>query len=354
MIKNLLTTLIAGLVLTGTEASSAGFQDETINRTILSFDELDGWADDDHAAALKVFLNTCRDFDDPDWRNLCAAAHDQTEASAKEFFELFFRPVLITIEDQDPLFTGYFEPELTGAPYRGGPYQYPVYKMPSEARRNQPWYTRREILTSGVMDGRGLEIAWVDDPVELFFLQVQGSGRIRFPDGRNIRVGYGGANGHEYRSIGVELIRRGTYKSHQVSADVIKNWVRRNPTDGTELLYHNPSYVFFREVSEVPADKGPLGAMNRSITTLRSIAVDKRYTPLGAPVWVEKDGKSPMRRLMVAQDTGSAIKGAQRADIFMGTGDKAGKEAGRLKDPGRMVVLLPIQRAYAMLPETDQ
>ncbi len=354
MIQRIAAVILAGLTLVGTQASAQGDDGEDIVYSILSFDDLDGWDQDDHSAALEVFLNTCSDFDDPDWRNLCAAAKDQNPASAKEFFELFFRPVMITIPDQEPLFTGYFEPELTGAPTRGGPYQYPIYKMPPEARRNQPWYSRRDILTSGVMDGRGLEIAWVDDPVELFFLQVQGSGRVRFPDGRTIRVGYGGANGHEYRSIGVELIRRGTYKSHQVSADVIKNWVRRNPADGTELLYHNPSYVFFREVSEVPADKGPLGAMNRSITTLRSIAVDKRYTPLGAPVWVEKDGESPMRRLMIAQDTGSAIKGAQRADIFMGTGDKAGKAAGKLKDPGRMVVFLPIQRAYAMLPDVSQ
>jgi membrane-bound lytic murein transglycosylase A len=164
-------------------------------------------------------------------------------------------------------------------------------------------------------------------------------------------VGYAGANGHEYRSIGVELVRRGVYNAHQVSAQVIKNWVRRNPVEGPELLRHNPSYVFFRRVTDVSPEDGPKGAMNRSITTLRSIAVDKRYVPLGAPVWIEKAGARPMRRLMVAQDTGSAIKGAQRADIFFGTGDAAGREAGTLRDPGRMVVLMPIQRAYAMLPE---
>jgi membrane-bound lytic murein transglycosylase A len=204
------------------------------------------------------------------------------------------------------------------------------------------------------MEGRGLEIAWVDDPVELFFLQIQGSGRVRFPDGRVVRVGYGGFNGHAYRSIGKEMVRRGIYEAHQVSAQVIRNWVKRNPGDGEELLYHNDSYVFFREVSEVPADQGPLGAMNRSITALRSIAVDPAFTPLGAPVWIEKEGAAPMRRLMVAQDTGSAIKGAQRADIFYGTGAKAGAAAGAVKDPGRLLVLLPIQRAYALLPEAVQ
>jgi membrane-bound lytic murein transglycosylase A len=204
------------------------------------------------------------------------------------------------------------------------------------------------------MEGLGLEIAYVDDPVELFFLQIQGSGRILLPDGGYLRVGFSGSNGHNYRSIGQEMVRRGIYEPHQVSAQVIKNWVRRNPEDGKELLYHNPSYVFFREVNQVPADKGPLGAMNRSITTMRSVAVDPKFTPLGAPVWIEKDGADPIRRLMIAQDTGSAIKGAQRGDIFFGTGDEAGRKAGRLRDPGRMVVLMPIQRAYAYLPENVQ
>ncbi|WP_415922720.1 murein transglycosylase A [Tateyamaria sp. SN6-1] len=314
----------------------------------MDFDSLDGWAEDDHAAALTTFRNTCRDMDDPDWSNLCALAGDIPDARA--FFELFFRPVLI--EDGQPaLFTGYFEPELDGSLRRSSRYRFPVYKMPPEARNIRPWLTRRAILEGDAMDGRGLEIAWVDDSVELFFLQVQGSGRIRLPGGRTIRVGYAGFNGHPYRSLGAELVRRGTYQPHQVSAQVIKNWVNRNPAAGRELLYHNPSYVFFREVSEVPADKGPLGAMNRSITTMRSIAVDPAFVPLGAPVWVEKDGKAPLRRLMIAQDTGSAIKGAQRADVFFGTGDKAGRQAGRLRDPGRMMVLMPIQRAYALLPE---
>jgi membrane-bound lytic murein transglycosylase A len=202
------------------------------------------------------------------------------------------------------------------------------------------------------MDGRGLEIAWVDDPVELFFLQIQGSGRIRLEDGTMLRVGYAGANGHPYRSVGVELVRRGIFDAHQVSAAVIQNWVRRNGAEGEELLFHNPSYVFFRDVNQVPANKGPLGAMNRSVTTLRTVAVDPAFHPLGAPVWIEKDGEGPMRRLMIAQDTGSAIKGAQRADIFFGTGDEAGRAAGRLRDPGRMVTLLPIQRAYALLSES--
>lgn len=319
-----------------------------VKYTVMDYASLDGWDQDDHAAALAVFLNTCRDMSDPDWASLCALAKDGPDPRA--FFELFFRPVLIE-DGADPLFTGYFEPELDGSLRRTARYRYPVYAMPPEARVLRPWLSRREILGTDVMAGRGLEIAWVDDPVELFFLQIQGSGRIRLPGGRNLRVGYSGANGHEYRSIGAELVRRGIYTPHQVSADVIKNWVRRNSVAGEELLYHSPSYVFFREVSQVPAELGPLGAMNRSITTMRSVAVDPAFVPLGAPVWIEKDGKAPIRRLMIAQDTGSAIKGAQRADVFFGTGEAAGREAGRLRDPGRMMVLMPIQRAYALLPE---
>ena len=321
-----------------------------ITRTVLDFSDLEDWERDRHKDALEAFLVTCPDLDDPDWGALCALA--QEKPNAREFFELFFRPVLI--EDGKPaLFTGYFEPELNGSLSPGGRYQYPIYRQPDVAKYARPWLTRQQIETSEYMRGKGLEIAWVDDPVELFFLQIQGSGRIRLPNGSMIRVGYGGSNGHPYRSVGVEMVRRGIYKAHQVSADVIKNWVRRNPEEGQTLLWHNPSYVFFRQVNSVPAERGPLGAMNRSVTTGRTVAVDPAFVPLGAPVWIEKDGAKPIRRLMMAQDTGSAIKGAQRADIFFGTGDAAGREAGKLKDPGRMVVLLPIQRAYAMATEPD-
>ncbi|WP_425044996.1 murein transglycosylase A [Primorskyibacter sp. S87] len=332
--------------MTATGASA----NEDVTHRILSFDQLDGWAQDDHVAALDTFLTTCKDFDDPDWRSLCAVAQVQKPDTARAFFELFFRPVEIS-DGKEALFTGYFEPELDGSRTQTAQFRYPVYKMPPEARSANPWLSRRDILTSDVMKGRGLEIAWVDDPVELFFLQIQGSGRIRLSNGSSIRVGYGGANGHPYRSIGVELVRRGIFGAHQVSAQVIKNWVRRNPAAGEELLFHNPSYVFFRRVRGVASSDGPLGAMNRSVVPLRSIAVDPAFVPLGAPVWIEKDGMGKMRRLMIAQDTGSAIKGAQRADIFFGTGDAAGEAAGRLRDPGRMVVLLPIQRAYALLPD---
>lgn len=337
---------VLALVLAFSALIGQAMADE-LSYSILGFEDLDGWDSDNHDEALKVFTSTCGDMKDTEWRAVCNVA--KSEPSAKTFFEVFFRPVLI--EDGNPmLFTGYFEPELRGSRYRGGPYQYPIYREPPELAQTNLWHTRAEIEEDGILDGRGLEIAWIDDPVDTFFLHIQGSGRIQLDDGTRIRVGYANKNGHTYRSVGQELVRRGIYDVHQVSAQVIQNWVRRNPEDGADLLRHNPSYVFFRELKNVPADKGPLGAMNRSITTLRSIAVDPSITPLGAPVWIEKSGKNLMRRLMVAQDTGSAIKGAQRADIFFGTGDKAGRAAGRIKDGGRMVVLMPIQRAYELAP----
>lgn len=317
--------------------------------TLLSFSDLRDWETDDHQAALTTFTETCGDIDDPEWQSICAFA--KTAPNARAFFESLFQPVLV--EDGEPmLFTGYFEPELRGAPVRGGEFQHPIYRLPNDYVQGEPYLSRQEIEETGALSGKGLEIAWLADPVDLFFLQVQGSGRIRFPDGGGIRVGYGGKNGQEYSSIGRELVARGTYSEHQVSAQVIRNWVKDNPDEGRALLWVNKSYVFFREVNEVPADKGPLGAMNRSITTGRSIAVDPAFTRLGTPIWIEKEGAAPMHRLMVAQDTGSAIKGAQRADIFFGTGDMAGRKAGRIKDSGRMVTLLPIQLAYAMLPDT--
>lgn len=343
MIARLAAGITAGLVATAPAQAELTYQ-------VSDFQSLSGWAQDDHAQALTVFLNTCMDMDQPDYAALCDVA--AKIGNPRAFFELFFRPVLIEHSEQTPLFTGYFEPELNGSLAPSARYRYPVYRKPPEAKGQ--WLTREQIETSDVMTGRGLEIAWVDDPVELFFLQIQGSGRIKLPSGNTIRVGYGGNNGHNYRSVGAELVRRGIYQSHQVSAQVIQNWVKRNPVDGPALLRHNPTYVFFRNIGRVSADKGPLGAMNRSITAGRSIAIDPKYTPLGAPVWVDKAGADPLKRLMIAQDTGSAIKGAQRADIFVGTGDAAGKVAGKLKDPGRMYVLMPIQRAYAQVAEEFQ
>jgi membrane-bound lytic murein transglycosylase A len=314
---------------------------------VLDFESLDGWNADTQLAALTAFRQTCDLLDGDDWGPICKVAADigETDAEARQFFELFFKPVIIG--EPPALFTGYYEPELAGSPVRTGRYKWPIYARPAELQDGQVWYSRA-VIDGGILAGRGLEIAWLDDPVEAYFLHIQGSGRIRMPDGTVIRVGYAGKNGQPYRSAGQEMVRRGIRTLDQVSAQEIKAWVRANPQQGQDLLNHNPSYVFFRKI-RIDANAGPIGAMGRSIFPLRSIAVDPAFTPLGAPVWVEKDGRSPIRRLMVAQDTGGVIKGMQRADIFFGTGDAAGDAAGTVKDGGRMIVLLPIDRAFATL-----
>ena len=314
---------------------------------VLEFADLKGWDQDDHLEALRTFLNSCDMLKGPDWAAICALAPKalSNRETARSFFELLFRP--IRIGTTPALFTGYYEPELQGSLVPTPRFAYPIYRRPPELVDGQ-MYLSRSAIEAGALRGRGLELAWLDDPVEVFFLQVQGSGRIRLPNGHVMRVGYAGKNHHPYRSVGKELVKRGTHSIAEVSAQSIKSWVRSNPAAGRNLLQVNPSYVFFRRLQNLKQDQGPIGAMGRSITPLRSLAVDPAHVPLGAPVWVEKEGAAPLRRLMVAQDTGGAIKGVQRGDIYYGTGSKAGEVAGNVKDAGRMVQLLPIDRAYAM------
>jgi peptidoglycan lytic transglycosylase A len=319
----------------------------------VSFTELTGWDRDDHAEALRVFLKSCakirstKKIPKEVWAPACAQA--KTGPDAKVFFEKFFQPVIIEPQSKT-LFTGYYEPELQGALHRGGRYQYPVYRRPAEVVPGKMWKTRAEI-ESGILENRGLELVWLTDPVERFFLHVQGSGRIVLNDGGYMRIGFDGKNGFKYRSVGKEMIRRGIFRKTQASAARIKAWVKQNPVQGKRMLQFNPSFVFFREIRKLDTSEGPLGAMRISVTKTRSIAVDKRFTPLGAPVWIEKSGQDPMNRLMVAQDVGSAIKGPQRADIFFGSGPVAAKLAGRTKSPGRMYVLLPKEIIKTLVPD---
>lgn len=319
----------------------------TARADVLEFEALPGWAEDDHLAALKTFLNSCDLIEGEDWPPLCRLAKDAATSpeAARDFFELFFKPVVVG--DPPALFTGYFEPELDGSPIRTPRFAYPIYRRPPELLDGQVWYDRATI-EAGILRGRGLELAWLEDPVDVYFLQVQGSGRIRMPDGHVMRVGYAGRNGHAYASVGKAMVAQGIATEDQVDAGSIQDFVRSNPGAGAALMNVNPSYVFFRKIADLAADRGPIGAMGRSLTTLRSVAIDPRYVPLGVPVWIEKAGAAPLNRLMVAQDTGGAIKGAQRADIFFGTGRQAGRDAGKIKDGGRLVLLLPIDRAFLL------
>lgn len=331
-----------GAALAAVFAMSLG---QATTAQVLSFGDLAGWAEDDHLSAVKAFLVTCDQLDGADWQPICklAARAATSEKAAKSFFEMLFRPIVIGTPPA--LFTGYYEPELPGSLTKTRRFAHPIYRKPDDLRDGQVYYDRKSI-EAGALRGRGLEIAYLEDPVEAFFLHVQGSGRIKLTNGKTLRVGYAAANGYTYRSVGQEMVARGTFTQDQVSAQVIQSFVRNNPRQGRELLNVNPSYVFFRVIPELTPEMGPIGAMNRSITTLRSIAVDPSFTTLGTPVWIDKTGDNPMQRLMIAQDTGGAIKGAQRADIFYGTGQAAGDAAGIVKDGGRMVQLLPIDRAY--------
>ncbi len=313
----------------------------------LRFDQLLGWETDDHTAALNTFLDSCPDIRAREWKALCAFA--ATAPDAKVFFEAFFTPIMAS-PDRTALFTGYFEPVLNGSLYRVGKYKYPLYKKPKSLTRADPSLTRAAI-DNGALKHKGLEIAYVDDPVEAYYLHIQGSGRINLTNGNSIRVGYAGENGHVYRSAARELVRLGEISFAEASIEGIKAWAKRNPEKGLQALQFNASYVFFRQIDTLAPDSGPLGALERPMTAMRSIAVDPKFTQMGAPVWVEKGGQGAFRRLMVAQDVGAAIKGPQRADIFFGTGSEAGKLAGKTKDGGRMIMLLPIAIASRLDPE---
>ncbi|HYH42574.1 MAG TPA: MltA domain-containing protein, partial [Burkholderiales bacterium] len=263
------------------------------------------------------------------------------------------------------LITGYYEPLLRGSRKPSERYRHPVYGVPDdlvvvdlsevypelknmrlrgrlEGRRLVPYPDRAQI-ESGQAAPRGKEIAWVDDAIDLFFLQIQGSGRIVLDTGETLRVGYADQNGRPYRSIGRVLVDRGELTLDQASMQSIKAWARKRPAELNDLLNSNASYVFFREL---PAGtNGPPGALGVPLTARRSIAVDPRHVPLGAPVFIATtwpNNPKPLNRLMLAQDTGGAIRGAVRADFFWGYGDAAGTEAGRMKQRLRMWVLLPV------------
>ena len=318
--------------------------DQIATAKTIDFCQLEGWAEDDHSAALAVFLGSSDLLTGRQWAEISKLGHDavQSRAASKQFFEAQFSPTLIGYGPA--MFTGYYEPELQASPFPTQRFAYPIYAKPPELGQDDVWHRRDMIENTGALRGRGLELAWLDNPVDVFFLMVQGSGRLLMPDGSRVRVGFGGKNNQPYTSLGQAMIARGLLTVENASAQTIRAWLHENPALGADLMNCNPSFVFFKILPDVPDERGPIGTMGRSVTALRSIAVDPEFTPLGIPVWVEKGGQNPMRALMIAQDTGGAIKGAQRADIFYGTGASAGDAAGAVKDSGRMVLLLPKSR----------
>jgi len=335
-----------------------------------SFADLPGWNADNVAQAWSAFLASCRGmrFQAP-WQAVCSEAAklaDPSEAVTRRFFEENFVPHRVASADgaTQGLVTGYYEPLLRGSRTRTPPFLHALYAPPDDllvidlsavnpdlknmrlrgrldGRRIVPYYSRAEI-EGGVAPVAGKEIVWVDDPIEAFFLQVQGSGRVKLETGELLRVGYADQNGHPYQSIGRWLVDKGELQLSEASMQGIQRWARSNPQRLSELLNQNPSYVFFKELPS--ADGGPPGAQGVALTPERSIAVDPRFVPLGAPVWLattRPNSNAPLERLVVAQDTGGAIRGAVRADFFWGFGADAGREAGRMRQQGRMWVLLP-------------
>ena len=328
-----------------------------------------GWVEDDPRPALDAFRASCKVVQNrAQWQTACAAAAEFAAAdgaAARNFFEAQFLPFRVQQADgsSSGLITGYYVPDLKGSRTRSERYRWPLYGVPDdllvidlrsvypelgdyrlrgrlEGRRVVPYYSRAEIDAGKLPEGN--ELFWVEDPVELFFLQIQGSGRIELEDGTQVMVNYADQNGYPYRSIGKLLLDRGAMTRDQMSMQNIQAWARQNPDQVGALLAENPSYVFFREL---PAGvTRPFGALGVQLTAERSLAVDPHSIPLGAPVFLSTTwpgGDIPLNRLLVAQDTGGAIKGRVRADFYWGIGDEAGALAGRMKQPGRLWVLLP-------------
>lgn len=331
---------------------------------------LPDWQTLDLAPSWPAFLQSCRALKNkPNWQTVCSrveqlGANDNNTLRA--FYEEWFSPYQVVNPDGSTqgMITGYYEPRLSGSRSKSARFRYPLYATPDDmltidlgaaypqlkdlrlrgrvqGKRVVPYFSREDI-DNGNGSFKGRELFWVDNAIELFFLQIQGSGRIELPDGKLVKVGYAEQNGYPYVSIGKKLVEAGELKLEEASMQGIKNWAEKNPDKLPALLVQNPSYVFFRELAD--GLSAPLGALGVPLTNEYSLAVDARTVPLGAPVFLATtypSDNAPLNRLMLAQDTGGAIRGAVRADFFWGYGEAAAAQAGRMKQQGRMWVLFP-------------
>jgi membrane-bound lytic murein transglycosylase A len=340
-----------------------------------NWSDIEGFTEDDLVSAWPAWLKSCNALvNRPQWQVACNATKvvDKPNKTAiQTYFAQYFNVYSATNSDgsETGLITGYYEPLLKGSRTKSSQYPNPIYKQPTDlitvelseiypelknkrvrgklvsnkqgAQKLVPYMTRAEIeaIPSPLT---GSELVWINDIIDVFFLQIQGSGLVKLDNGEEVHVGYADQNGQAYNSIGRILIERGDLTADQASMQGIKNWARNNLAKLRDLLNSNPSYVFFREL---PAGlPGPLGALGVPITAERSVAIDPKYIPLGAPIFLsttQPNSTDPLKRLMLAQDTGGAIKGGVRADFFWGAGDSAGKQAGAMKQIGKIWVLLP-------------
>ncbi len=336
-----------------------------------SFADLPGWGAETFEDSLTGLAAACSRFRaDSAWQPACAAlaSVDRSPEGLRNFYERYFTPWRTSTPQGETsgLITGYYEPLLHGSHVRHDAYQVPLYAPPDdllvidlsaihpdlrnlrlrgrlEGRRVVPYYSRSEI-ERGLAPVAGKELVWVEDAVEAFFLQIQGSGRVALDSGESVRVSYSDQNGHPYVSIGRVLIERGELPAGEASMQRIQAWARSHPERLAELLNQNPSYVFFRELPDAHPELGPPGAMGVPLVATRSIAVDPRFIALGAPVFLattRPSSDAPLQRLVFAQDTGGAIRGPVRADFFWGFGAEAGQQAGRMRQSGRLWLLWP-------------
>ena len=396
----LAAALAAALALAACAPREAEKKPDALTLTPVAFSALPGWADDDQSAALPALRKSCAYFARQadatrlqpaptenqalgiggivgDWRAVCAAAAqlpDNNRAAARAFFEREFKPFKAANNaEARGLFTGYYEAELRGARQPSARYNVPLYKVPGDLvavdlaefgsefsgrtiagkvvqGKLRP-YDDRTAIERGALKGKNLELLWVDDAVDAFFLHIQGSGRVVMDDGSVMRVGYAGKNGQPYVAIGRELVARGVMPAEQVSMQTIRAWLKANPREAEALMNVNRSYVFFNETKGAGPTEGPIGAQTVALTPGRSLAVDRKFLPLGLPIWLDashpdggansSSGEARIRRLLVAQDTGGAIRGPVRGDVFFGWGEQAAAKAGLMRDRGEYYLLLP-------------
>jgi membrane-bound lytic murein transglycosylase A len=343
---------------------------EPINFRAVEFAEIAGWASDAHELALAALLKSCRKSGSvtPACKAALALGDNASREAARAFFEAHYSPHTLEGYSSSGFVTGYYEPEVRGSREKVGAFQVPVYRRPDDlvtlvpdtyrAHFNEqltamrrggnefvPYYTREDI-EAGALEGQDLELLYLDDPVELFFMQVQGSGLVRLSDGSTTRLSYAGKNGYPYSSIGKLLVERGELALDAASMDNLKAWLRADPERGRRLMLENRSYIFFRELWAHEMEAGPIGAEGVALTPGRSLAVDASYHVLGTPIFVaapklSDEGGRPFQRLMIAQDVGSAIKGPERGDIFFGSGEAAGKLAGPARQEAKFFILRP-------------
>ncbi|MDX2290356.1 MAG: MltA domain-containing protein [Hyphomicrobiaceae bacterium] len=353
---------------------------ETLQLLPVEFSDVEGWERDDHAAAFAAYLGSARvisEKDDGDCavrtakQALRSAAAGTSRADARRFFESNFRPFRLRNQREAGLLTGYYEPEIAASKATSSAFPVPIYARPSDlvnlvaeadrgaraheglthARQTadgglEPFPTRAEI-EQGALAGLGLELFHAADAVDVFMMQVQGSGLLRLPDGRGVRVTYDGKNGHPYTSIGRYLIDQGQFTPETTTLQALVSWLKSTPERARDVMRQNKSYVFFRIVGPEETTSA-LGVQGVPLSAGRSLAVDTAFHALGTPIWVSSPTLShahatgqPFARLMVAHDVGSAIRGPQRGDVYFGSGAAAGHRAGLTKHPARFTVLLP-------------